>query len=245
MDEKELLIILQKFGFSEREALVYRATLKIGEASVTQISSEAVIARTHCYDILRTLEEKGAITSLTRNARLRYTAVNPRQLQRIFQERLKTFEEYLPAWDVLYQQAPNQPKVRFFTGKDGLENIHQEFLVEAKEILFFGSGEDWMQNFSDYKAFTNRLIRHHITIREITKESPLTKDYGTLYKEGRHEMRFAHPDWNIPSDMMIWGNKVALATYGAPDMYGVVIESAQISTMLRQMFEVVWGVCGK
>lgn len=238
-----LIELLQKFGFSEREALIYRASLKIGESSVTKIAVEADLPRTHCYDLLRTLEEKAAVTSVTRNGRYRYTATRPVQLVKIFEERLKSFQERVPAWDLLYQQAPNQPQIRFFTGKDGLTSVHEEFLGEAREILFFGSGEDWMDNFKDYTAFTKKLVHHHIRIREITKETPAAKEYGKLYREGRHEMRFLKPGWIVPSDMMVWDNKVALVTYGGPEMHGVIIESASIAATMRQMFEAMWGIC--
>ncbi len=242
MDEKDLIILLQKFGFTEKEALVYKAALALGESGATKIAVEAGIPRTHCYDILRTLDEKGLITSLSRNGRYRYSAVPPRRIQKILSERLKQFEEQLPLLEALYQGSPDKPRVRFFVGKEGIDSIHQEFLTEAREVLFFGSGEDWVKNYQDYYDFTKQLIRHKIKIREIVKRLPEMKKYGKLYKDGRHEQRFIKPEWNMPSEAALWGNKVALLTYGGSEMHGVVIESTSIYTTMRQVFEILWEI---
>ena len=232
--------VLQKLGLTEKETKVYLALLRVGEAPVVTVAKQADIPRTHCYDILRTLSEKGLVNAILQNGHYRYTAVSPHQVKRIFSNRLQAFEELLPSLETIYQGAVDRPTVRFFVGKDGMKAIHQEFLAEAKELLFYGAGEDWVKSFNDWEDFTRALIRARITIRELVRHLPEMDTYGKLYDGERRQMRFIPDTWAFPSDCAIWDNKVAFLTYGE-DMHGVVVESNTISASQRQVFELLWS----
>lgn len=215
------------------------ACLSIGESEVAVLAKESDVGRTNCYEILRTLAEKGAVTSVEKQGKIRYAAVSPRQLAKIFRSRLETFEEMLPKLESL-KTSPDSPSVRFFTGKAGLAAIHSEAVSEAREICYFGSGKGWLDNFEDWLDFSHQLVRHRITIREVVDDTPKTREYEKLYRSGRQSLRFTNKGWKFPSDTAIWANKVAFLTYSDRNMHAVVVDSKAIAQSMRQAFELVW-----
>ncbi|MBD3360848.1 hypothetical protein GF366_03535, partial [Candidatus Peregrinibacteria bacterium] len=63
--ENELLKILKNLGLSEKEAMVYFSTIKIGTAPVSKIAQAAKINRVTTYDILEKLKQKGLVSHFT------------------------------------------------------------------------------------------------------------------------------------------------------------------------------------
>lgn len=230
---------LKTIGFSANEAKVYLATLELGESTVLPIAQKSGLPRTYCYDILDSLVERGNVSYIEKRGRRRYSAIQPRLLKQIALDQFRNFDSVLPDLESLYQQAPARPRVRFFEGKEGLVAIHNETLAEAREILVFGSTEQWIGSFDDYFEFIRSLVKKGIKIKDLTRKMPETLKYKELYKEPLQEMRFIRDSWDFMSDCVIWGNKIALLSYGQ-EMHGIVIESKDMAQSMNVVFRILW-----
>ncbi len=235
--------VLVGIGFSTNEVKVYLANLSIGEATAAEIAKSAKLPRTYAYDILRNLTEKGLVTSVIRRNKIRYSAVNPQRIKRIFSQKLNRLEEVLPSLANLYDRGSSQTKVRFFEGKEGIMAIHQE-LLEAKQIDVFGEDQEWVSNFPDWQDHVKRVVKAKIKVRELARRLPQTEEYGALYNPQLQEIRFTPEQWQFESNVLMWANKVAFISHQSDHMHGVIIESAPIVNSLRQSFEIMWGLAG-
>lgn len=230
---------LKTLGLSANEAKVYLAILELGESTVLPMAQKAKLPRTYCYDLLDSLVKRGYISYIEKRGRRRYSAIQPRFIKQIALDHFRDFDTVLPDLESLYQQAPARPRVRFFEDKEGLLAIHNEILIEAKEIIIFGSTEQWIRSFSDYYDFISSLVKKGIKIKDLAKKMPETLRYKELYKLPSQEMRFIHKDWAFLSDCVIWNNKIALLSY-SQGMHGIVIESKEIAQSMSVVFKILW-----
>ncbi len=240
----EIVESLIKSGFSSSEAKVYLAILALGEATVLPIAKKSGLQRTYCYDVLEKLNEKGFVYYVERRGRRRYVAAQPKIVKKVLLNKINSLDSVLPDLEILYQQVPSRPRVRYFDGKEGLEAVHDETLAEASEVLVLGSGEDWLRLFPDYQDFIKQLVKANIIIKDLIERTPETLGYQKLYRPPQQEMRFIKENWDLPADCAIWGNKVAWLSYASDDLHAVLIESAQIAQAMKTTFSILWEQSG-
>jgi len=117
---KELEKSLISLGFSDKEAGVYMALLKLGKGTVSEIARRARINRTTGYDILDTLIAKGLASMSGKEPKQEYAAETPEKILKLLQEKieqdknaLEEAREIIPRLTPFYQTG-NRPRVRFY-----------------------------------------------------------------------------------------------------------------------------------
>src|SRR3989344_3606940 len=97
MDTKhaQLKLILQTFGFSEKEVDVYIALLELGKGTVTKISLQAGINRTTGYDILGSLVNKRLVSVSGKEPKQEYAAEPPKAITEYLKRQVSQTEEYI------------------------------------------------------------------------------------------------------------------------------------------------------
>ncbi len=108
---------LKKLGFSEYEARVIYALLRLREADVKLISKHSGVPRTKAYEVLRRLVEKGLVAEIQTKP-LRYSIIDPegfidklykekeRELERLKRE-LELLKNILPVLSSERREAEN------------------------------------------------------------------------------------------------------------------------------------------
>lgn len=246
--------LLQKIGFSEKEARVYLAVLELGSATVIQIGKKAQVNRGTAYDILESLIKKGLVSYFVKGKKRYFAGENPKKLLSLVDSQIKSLtsrektledqkeeiEKMLPELESIYNLPENQPKVRFFEGKEGIKNIYDE-LLGAKEIWAYGSFSHIYTTFPWFKEYIRKQINRGIKIRDLVEKNKETLEYKKFYQSPKQEMRFLPENIKLKTDNIIYGNKVAMISY-AKELHGVVIESIEIADTQRQVFEVLWNL---
>ena len=122
---------LEKIGFKENEIKVYLACLQFPQGLlVVDIVKQTNIKRGTVNLILERLTKAGYVTFYLDGHRKRYQAENLETIIFNFEENLKELKSILP---LLLKPSPQQKtKVRFFQGKDGLEQIFYDILLSCK-----------------------------------------------------------------------------------------------------------------
>src|SRR3989344_6592311 len=120
------LEVLTSFGLKLQEAKIYLACLKLGQATVSQISSESQIQRTFVYDILEDLIEQGLISSVEIRGKKYFSAVSIEKFGFLQEDKLERFKAFLPELKALEQTVGDRPKVRFFEGKEGIKRAFED-----------------------------------------------------------------------------------------------------------------------
>src|SRR3990172_512112 len=81
-----MISLLEKLGFSEKEAKVYLAALELGEDSVQNIAKKAGINRATTYVILEKLMASGLISTYEKGKKTFIVAEDPKELLQILEE---------------------------------------------------------------------------------------------------------------------------------------------------------------
>lgn len=79
--------LLNQFGLSPEETLVYKTLLKLGGAKVSEIASTLNFKRTSTQEYIRSLGEKGFINSTKFGNKYLYQAEDPDKFRQIINER--------------------------------------------------------------------------------------------------------------------------------------------------------------
>ena len=135
---KALARDLEKLGLSEKEAMVYLASLETGPAPVQVIARKAEVNRATTYVMIEALLQKGLMSTFDKGKKTMFTAEKPERLHRIVHserasvdEKEQTIKKILPDLDAICAAAGERPKVSFYEGEEGLEAM-RETIFDAK-----------------------------------------------------------------------------------------------------------------
>src|ERR1041385_3599766 len=123
---------LGKLGLSDKEALVYLASLELGPSPVQIISRKAEVNRATTYVMIEALLQKGLMSTFEKGKKVMYTAEKPERLHRIVHteraavdEKEQVVKRLLPELEALSNAAGERPKVSFYEGIEGLEAMRE------------------------------------------------------------------------------------------------------------------------
>jgi sugar-specific transcriptional regulator TrmB len=112
MATNEVLQLLKKAGFSEKEAGVYLALLSQGAAGATDIALRAGINRSTTYVILETLIKRGLVADISKGGVSMFDAGKPTQLVEYFKRAAAHFKGLASETEALLPAFEKQAKVK-------------------------------------------------------------------------------------------------------------------------------------
>ncbi|MDR0369479.1 MAG: helix-turn-helix domain-containing protein [Candidatus Peribacteria bacterium] len=127
--------ILEQQGFSPLEARVYLATLELGQAPASQIARKINENRVTIYSTLQNMVEKNQILTVVKNKVTQYSAISPKTLLKLAQEKADSIAEKMPELLALSSLFNDKPSVQFYDGLDGLKMLYEDTLNYPKTTL--------------------------------------------------------------------------------------------------------------
>src|SRR3989338_6396814 len=118
--------ILQESGLSGNESKIYLALLKLGPSLAGKIADETKLNRTHVYDRLRHLLEKGTVSYTIQSGKKYFTAAHPNKLLETMQEKEARLQEIIPSLSKI--EKNDNVEIEVYRGKEGLKTILQDYL---------------------------------------------------------------------------------------------------------------------
>ncbi|MFA7254273.1 MAG: helix-turn-helix domain-containing protein [Patescibacteria group bacterium] len=239
---------LQKFGLSQKEALIYLALLELGTGSVTQAAVRANINRTTAYDILEALVNYGLVSYVKEENKKRYAAGDPELLvsflerkSREYQDKAAEAKRLLPELKGVYNGAPQKPKVKYYDGEDGIISMYEDSLTAKSQILSWLNTEQTAEFGADYfEKYYERRTQKGITIRAIINDVPVSHE---IKKRDIAELRqtriISKEKMNIVPECYIYDDKVSFMSL--KEKFGVIIESKDIAEAQRKLYELAWS----
>ena len=248
---------LQQMGFTESEAKVYVALLKIGPQAVSVIAKKAGFNRTTTYSILLSLEKK-AIVSWFLNKNMRFfKASDPNSLVAYFDRQSKTFDYYRDELSILIPKLRQlttiydyrRPLISYFDGTEGIKHVMYDILSSKTSILSYAPVDKWLESdleifFSCYRNFM--IDDEKISFKLITLDKGVIrdffKDFDVLTKK-RVKLLFVDKlffEKMFRDGFNLYDDKISMIHLARGEEYGVIIESKEFSTVLRSIFEMNW-----
>ncbi len=236
--------VLLKAGFTGNEAKVYLALLKLGSASVTEISQKSGVERTLIYGVLEKLMNKGLVSSVVRINKKYFEPADPEKILDLLKERERTIEQALPELKNLYQSTEKQ-EIHHFKGINGVRNILEILLESAKiskEWLIFGASRKTKEILPYYlPQFHRKRIELGINFKAIYSVD--SKERGLDVRKLKFtEVKFLPKEYATPTAISIAGDKVVILLWSVENPLGIIIESKEIVTDFKKYFNLLWRI---
>jgi sugar-specific transcriptional regulator TrmB len=239
----ELESVLQALGLNEKQAKVYLALLQMGKGSVPAISVKAGTKRPTTYLLLEELRMKGLVMLLPRKAKVLYTANSPQQLLEEQREKQQLITANMPELMAMFNTEKEKPKVTYYQGEGNVIKLYDEIFKE-RLILFYGSiGTISDGVYKKIEQYLPRIEKEKVDLREILQSDEKSIQFAKETVSETHQIKLVGEQYKLPTDNIIFGNKVAIITYKDEPM-AVVIESSDVVETYKSMFEMVWNSIG-
>jgi sugar-specific transcriptional regulator TrmB len=251
IDITEIQTILEKLGFSEKEAQIYLILLELNEALPSAIARKANLKRPTTYLVLEQLQKKGLVSSVKKEGTLFYRATKPEvfieneeQQLKNNQAALEVLSQSLPELASLHEKYSATPQMSVFHGKEGLIQIMEDTLTTKGNILCW-SNTDLAVNtlLKDYHpSYVSKKIKRGIWSKCLFLEDEM----GIRFKErSKKELREVHflPENEYPfgNEINIYDDKVSIISHD--DQVGVIIQNKNIANTQRAIFELCFKLC--
>lgn len=239
---------LQELGLSEKEAKVYFAMLELGRATADQLSKHAKIVRPTTYVQLKSLMDKGLVSTHEEGKKTYFAPESPALLKRLLEgqaEEVRRKERdltiLLPELLRSFESAGERPIVRFFPGKEGIVAAREEALTTNKEK-------------KNYAVFSYSNLRGLFSREELSSYSDRRRALG-IFSKGIHmgnpnfneagldeltERRYIPPEaLSLTVDIAIYDDKVSMwSTKGS--LFALIIQSEQVAFSMKSVFNFLW-----
>lgn len=246
--------ILQEAGLTKAEAAIYIILVKNSPLAPPKLADMANESRTNTYKLLESLEEKSLVSRDDSQKKLRYWANNPSNLLETLKKRRaavetaeKRFEDSLPTLMDEYFKHSEQPSIRYFNGVDGVRQIYQDQLDDARSITFtmsFGIrdfyGDQGMHEIRN--EFPKRGIQRHVFYPDVAHTFEPGEPTTPIDESDRLMLLkrtwVDNEDLKAPVEWSVYGNKVSIISLGS-EVVGMIIESPQIAASLLEIFNLL------
>ncbi|OGD67342.1 hypothetical protein A2442_01075 [Candidatus Campbellbacteria bacterium RIFOXYC2_FULL_35_25] len=231
---------LKEIGLNEKEAKIYLAVLEIGRGTVQSISQKAETKRPNTYVVLEDLRKKGLVSLINESEKVTYTAESPKKILEAQQKKEKIMKENLPELLAIFNTQKEKPKVRFYESEDRLVDLYDD-IFKSKKVDIFGSINSISASILDKIWWSLEKVRKNkIEVREVLQADKESIDYAKKYSSENHKIKIAPESVIFPSDNILYENKLVIFSYKDIPM-AVVIESDDVATTYKSMFEIMWG----
>ncbi len=249
---------LLEIGFSDKEAKIYLELLKLGAQPASVLARRLNINRSSLYNILKKLEKKGVILAFLNKDMKYFSANDPNCLVAYLDRKSRTYDYFkskmlsaIPDLRLLKDSSIiiNDPIVRSFEGREGIKFIMNELTSIKKYFSAYISLDKWKKSplgdFFFYKNFN--ILTSGEDLRAIVffdGEDENFFETNTNWDLSKLEILYTNTlfnnDFLCQNDIYIYDGKVVILHVGENEEYGVIIESTEIASMQKNIFEVVW-----
>lgn len=240
--------ILKEYGLEDAEVALYLASLKLGEAGMSELSREAQLKRTSAYVVFQSLEKKGLMGSFKMRGRHKFVATAPEFLLKKTEKQAEDLKNLLPQLNSLAQKKDQRPQITYYEGKQGYLLASEDSLnTPNSTVRHIGSiseihkviSEDWDLNYYIPTRLKKRIHFKALYFKSQMPESFLKSDHAELLREVKYL-----PEQHLhQTSKLIYGNKVAIFS-SKKELITVIIESSDIASGEKQIFDSIWKITG-
>ncbi len=227
--------ILQAIGFSDREAQLYLAGLKLGTAPASAYAKATGLNRVTAYNELEVMSERDVFMVSEQAASKCYTPISIDAVAAQFEQQVNQFKTALPTLRNLQSENIAQPSVRLLEGLESIEASLRTMLHSTSEVhAIFHDQNDitWGTILADWHR---HRIREEIPLCILSDNA---SKYG-MFQEQLQEVRQFNDA--LTSEIII-SDDLVLMLYRPENSnpYAIAIEQADVVALQQLLFEQAW-----
>ena len=237
--EKE---VLEDFGLSHAEAVIYLALLHLGPSKTGAIIDKTKLQSSTVYHVLGSLVEKGIVSYIFKGKIKYYQTENPEAFLSFLEEKKRKFNEILPLLKQKEEAHKQKQSARVYEGINGLKTAFGDVLSTMKageEYYFFQLSQEDLLNEQAVLFLRNYHLKRSekgIHVKGLAI-SPARKQMAWIYKLPHTQVRYLSEF--TPTGVIIYKNKVIQLDWKhIPTAF--VIESQSVADSYRRFFEQKW-----
>jgi sugar-specific transcriptional regulator TrmB len=228
--------VLKQLGFLSGEIEVYKALLRLGPCKVSKLNQETGLHRTHIYDLLEKLREKGLVSVFIQSGKKHFKAAEPEKILSYLKEKEEKVKSVIPEFEELMKAPSEETTVELFKGKEGLKTVFQDIIKQGEDYLVFGEEGKFQKVFPiDVEKFMKRLEKNKIHEKVLVREDLR----GKVLKSKNTELKYLPKEHLSPVTTVVYTNKVASFIW-TPPFHAVVAKNKELADSFRSQFNALW-----
>ena len=242
---------LRAIGLTENEVKVYLALFGLDEALASKIGDVVGLNRTHVYDVLDSLQEKGLISYVVKENRKYFKPAHPDKLidyihekQSMLQHQESVVQKLIP--DLLQLQKINNQEgiIEIYKGAEGYKTLYTQLLRDAQEYYVIGATgyfPDVLGYFFENceRRRVQKKIKAHILFNPFLKGESTRDKHYTVHRKYA-EIRFLPDAFQSPVPIIVYNDVVFMMIW--PLMQEICIRNTFVAQQYKNLFHTLWGI---
>jgi len=243
--DANLLITLQNYGLSEKEARIYLTALELGTSIASTIARRAELNRATTYTLLEDLKRDGIVNETTKEGVKYYSVISPDILLKQLEQKYESFKEKVPELLAMAEKFGNRIKVQFFEWVEWIVKMYNDLLTSNTEPIHSFLGMSDMHPVVKkrlFDGFVPQRIKLKIPAKVIVSDHAANQEYKKMDKQALKETRVIKWDlFSLYGEINIYGeNRVMIAMFNDQEMSWVIIHSKTMHDSLKNIFDFMW-----
>ncbi len=234
--------ILKQIGLKKRESEVYKLLLTMGESPVSSIIKATKAHPQIVYRTIDSLIDKKLVISVRKKNKIYVSAENPKQLERIEEEKLYKLRQAVP--DLIAMQKPSKGAiVRVSRGDEAVRSLRARGIDELKHggtyYVIGGSDNRYYQVMGKFhEELERRRLKKKIHRKTVFFENQRKLNPEEGFKALK-EFRYLPDEHYVTASTNIFNNTVAILIWTA-DPIVIDIESEEVAENYKKYFHSLW-----
>jgi sugar-specific transcriptional regulator TrmB len=247
----ELKKLLDTLGLSTKESEVLSILLQFDSLLVKDLAKKARLNRTTTYGILKTLVDKGLVSSIVKYGVREYQSIEPALLptyierqEELLRERKKEIKNILPQIQKIRGDKSVFPKLYFFEGLDGLKQAYEDTLENntGKLIEEFTGPDAMFEELGQKKwveYYIKKRVERGIACRIIAPNTTWSQWTKNNDAASLRVTKLIPEKYQFATEVVLYDNKVGLFSFSKEKPMAIIIEDDNICATMRTLFRYV------
>ncbi len=233
------------------ESKVYESLIELGESTVGNILKHSHVSHSKIYDILKRLELKGLVSSISRNGRQAFAPSEPSRLLEIVKEEKdnileseKTMNDIIKQLSVRKNTSSSYSVLQAFEGWKGTKSIVDSTLDNIRKndtIFILGSPKLWSERFGGYMIeWQKRRLKIGAKCYLLIDSDTPSWDFDWWKKSKKQGITFTkRASFKAPSYLIITKDSV-VTIYIGEQMMSLLVKHTGIAQRYKEFFLELW-----
>ncbi len=248
--------ILDSINIPLNAQKAYTTLLSEGSMSARTLAEKLGMPKATTYDALNILTNAGLVISRDEDGRAIFGVNDPNALAILLDQKIGELQASKKEVRVILESLRKQsqtiePKIRFFSDKEGVQKILNDILwYKNIETYTLWPMDEMLELLgTEYLEWHNkRRVEQGISLKSLrqygSKVNFTKYPYLSTKKQYLRELRYAPKSMDFDMSYWIYADNVAfISVSGGP--FGFIVHSKEFSTMLKLHFDLLWNVSMK
>ena len=234
---------LQQLSFTQNEAEVYLALLRVGRTPAGKLAREAGLERTSTYHALNRLLQYGLVSYVHEGGCKVFAPAAPSKIAELFREKARQATALVPALTEIQHAEREHESILKFVGLGGVKSVLNDVLRTCPprgEYLVIGMEGQLSQRLPTFaQVFAARKDAKRLCSRALVGDTGAAK-LLSMYTS----IRYVPQETISPVNINIYGEKVALIIW-SDNPEAIIIDNPAAAKAFRSYFEFMWKHAGE